>query len=492
MKNTKRKKNLAFLLLTAISTFCLLSCSEQELSIEFPKEQQVVEIPFHYCISGNMITKAVILEDTLSLIIDTGASMSIVPTNNSLLGANTTTTAADSKGITRKLPTTKVKHIEWGGVIIKNLTCAMLDSLNFNADGIIGGDLLRNFCVKIDNVRKKIMLAKSSGAFEPEGECIPFDLQYNCIYFAETLAGKKDTFLFDSGYSGEINIGTPSAHLEDKVKDDNQIWIDGSIGLFSTKSNPLKDSVVCVLANFSLGDKKIAHTIVAYNNGVNYNLIGTVFIRRFASITIDYPASIIWFTFPDDIDFVKFSGKRVKDVPAAYLNLFYKRINSLGMQLNKSVPFTIHALQYRQAYENIQAGDTLVGIDNMLFNEATMDKIIETDSRTKFYVEEDTIRQKAEVLNTFSRGNKAILHFLKHGKIESVSAVRDTQMSPLPALAYGFSSDDFKYGFSAIRFDLKNLWMGIPWSTLMGKEQTVTFYKNGKEQTVSNIPPEDE
>ncbi len=457
----------------------------------FPETQQVVEIPFYYSDDGHIVTRAVISNDTINFIVDTGSSFTIVnadkgnPANTNYMITNT------AFNETNRWPSTKIDEVSWGKVKLKNFTCAQ--HRTSEKLEIIGGDILRNFCVKIDNSQNKIVLAQKIGELKPKGKCVPFSLKNNTIILKGVIEGKEFEVLFDSGYNAELLGNIYSFSDSNTLNTNKVVWANEiASSVFVKNRYIVHDSLAYVLMDFGIGTLNIANMIVSSSSAVNQNLLGTVFMRRFKSITIDYNTSRIWFELPDDHTLMKFTGKQLHEVPLSYLNILYNRINSFGIQLTDSIPFTIHSLQYNDDNNGLEAGDTLAGIDNMLFNEIALDKISKSDNSRHFYVEKNIAEQKEKVFRTFSQKDKATFHFLKSGSIKSVKIERDKQLFPAPYLAYSFSPIEPSSGFSAINFPEKGMWFHIPWSTLSGKEQTITTYKNGKEQTISNVPQQDD
>ena len=124
--------------------------------------------------------------------------------------------------------------MKWVKLIIKNKDMAITPISDYKFDGMIGGDIIKKFCITIDNAKKVIVLSSSPASNQIEKSIsLPFTLtERNRFYISGNLfidnfneinkylvnerfrdskkIEKKELFLFDTGMNGEllVNIET--------------------------------------------------------------------------------------------------------------------------------------------------------------------------------------------------------------------------------------------------------------------------------------------
>ena len=158
---------LSGLLLFAFTVLYFIGRDAQKhkFSILLPDDRDSIVIPFQYHVDGVITTKIILEKDTLDFIIDTGANNSII--SPEYLTEKTTHKTVfdwlglrirDASGIKRWKPKTTVKDVTWGDIVFNNHSFVVSD---FTFPGLIGGDLLRNFCVKFDNEKNILILILS-------------------------------------------------------------------------------------------------------------------------------------------------------------------------------------------------------------------------------------------------------------------------------------------------------------------------------------------
>lgn len=391
---------------------CFWSCKHKEFSIVFPSGETTVEIPFKYSYEGFIVTQVVIKDDTLQCIVDTGSDITIVPKDIKMGYRLNSIHGKDIRGVEREMPTVRLEEIQWGGIFIRNKTCAVSGNSIFNYEGIIGGDVLRNFCVIVDNVRKKIILSKLGVEINKAGEPICFNIENNSIKVDGVLGGEIIGFRFDTGFNLDLAISSNKNITISKVLNRINRWLEVPNSLFSNNS----DTISYILYDFEFGTKTYTNSIVACYKNSCQNLIGTSFMRRFKTIVIDYPNSVIYFELPAGNQMMSFSRDTITPVPISYLEFLYQRINSMGMQFTDTLPFTLNALQEKEEINNLKVGDTLVGIDNIVFNQYALRQLKKSNYYSSFILEEDFLNKKIKLIKPFSEQIKQHFIFLKKTK----------------------------------------------------------------------------
>ncbi len=485
--------NVSKYLIYYLSVFTLLfySCKKrQNVSSHFPKNQNIVEIPFQYSGysgGGQMISSIVIKKDTLRCIIDTGSYTTIVSSSLGYAISNKSKKGSDFLGVEKVLPITIVKNIKWGEVVINNLECVIHNLSKTGADIIIGTDILSHFCVKIDNSQSKIILSKKrNDTIHKNHIKVPFSKTNGGVIFIQgQLSNKKEPLLLDTGFRGEIakpyNKGLENKHIK-------SYWKMPFKGLFNLEGDT-NLSVGYDLLDFKLGNKIFKDAIASYQNRNNKNImLGTAFMCRFKSITFDYPNKMVLFELPKNFD--KIPGfDFIKDTITAknvsYYALLSNKINSFGIDFTNQYPFKIQALYEKKEFK-ITIGDTLVGIDNSFFDKKAM---FQSKLVNKKYVDEKN--QLLEFYIATCQKGDADFHFLKRGQLVTEHLKRDYSFTDFPPMMYSFLPVNTNWGYfvNYIKKNKKrNYTLHIPSYGTIGKEVSFTYYINGKEQMLTNKP----
>ena len=478
-----------FLLLVGI--FLLLSCQQSK----FLLEQDVVRVPMRILPNGELYSFIIVNDsDTVPMLIDTGTSDSFL-NSASLQNTLRRRIVFDSGGFAQWLPISRADRINWGELKIENL---YVITSNRN---IIGNDILRNFYVKFDFENSEIVLTKNSLLIEKGDIRMPFETTFWGIPKINlSINGEDGYFIFDTGFDGELGVITSFFHSSGLSDLENVEWIGGGFeSLFSAGSLIGEDTDYFALVNCRLQDIVFENTLVYHNaNIARNNKIGTIFMRRFQSITIDYLNGFIYFKLPEDNAIVSFSDNPIEAVPIAYLKFLYNHINSFGIEITRRYPYSVRRLRKNSVFteKGIEIGDMLVGINQVIFSETVFGKL--ESARDSFRLETNRSKQQAELNDVFFRRNKATFHFLKNGKLISIDKVRDKILYPAPKLAYGFysSSNDLDLDFAPGGFFAywhsvhpnKKFSVHIPWSPLMGEEHTLSVFVGGEQHALSNNP----
>ena len=424
MKKNRQLKYSLFLLIIAV--LVSLSCQRSQFSLE----QEAIRIPliiannryFSYIVDNN--------GDSIRMLIDTGATRSRLLDTDA---ANTmrTSTVRDAGGFKRETPLRRVREMRWGGLKIENLL-TLNDPLRRR--NIIGGDILSNFIVQFDNGNREIILSQNPSAIEKKGIRVPFRRSRNHVILSLALNGKEGDFILDTGYRGELTVDSTFFYFFGLSGLEKAKWRGYLTSpIFMPDSLRGRCTARIALANGKLGDKIFENTIVTHYTNWRINVIGSAFLQRFSTFTIDYLNGYVYFELPEGIALL--NDNVIETVPPAYINLLRNRINSLGIQFSHRADVsTVSSLLQDGTFARIEIGDTLVGINQTIFKEAAFNKL-GTNTDDLFCLETNRFLQR-RALNSAFLEDKATFHFLKNGELISIDRVRDRIVYPEPRLSH--------------------------------------------------------
>ncbi len=473
-------------------TFLACIKTYKEPSISLPEGFEIVDIPFHYSHDGDLVTEVVACQDTFRFIIDTGADKSIVTSNVGGVETGKIITVYDILRIKRVMPEVRVDLLSWADINLKNFAFGKFDFRDLEADGIIGGDILRNFIVKFDNAKKIMSLTMNPDSIQVKGKRVPFTFKNNRIELKVDIESQSIYFNFDTGINIEFLLDSTSFASLNAKSIIQTVWLENIGSPFMKEACSELDTLVNNMFNYLVLEKTFLNGIFFHCGKINTNLIGTAFLRRFRCVTIDYVNANIYFQLPEDNSIMKFSGKVIKEVPTAYLQILYGRINSFGIQYRFEDFITIRALKTLEIFEPLQIGDTLVGVNNSFFDEKSFHNLERT--------EKENVRQMVAssdkwvfLHKVLSRESNATFHFLKNGQIISINKSREERLKSPPQWGYSFSSADAGMDFFPIKLPIEGnirpyIFLHFPWSTLTGEEIKISTYTDGKETKLTNNP----
>ncbi len=473
------KSIIIFILLNLV-----LSCNNKT-TITFDDNKNVVEIPFEYSYDGNIITKCIINKDTLDFIFDTGFSRCFI--SKKIKGrklSNSTTKITDVYHFSKSLNNYVIDNINWGEVKINNLH-AVKDRLLFqNIGGILGRDIIQNMVIKIDNTNNKIILSKNPDKIEKKGIVRDFNKKTFKVKLTDEERLKNKYFLFDTGFHGDLSVDT--------IFQDNNAtnWEKRKQGAFK-QYYPEKYEITSYYIHKLQWDTIIYNNIFCeYGKSIKRNLIGTSFLRRFKSVTIDCINNKIYFEFPEDRNQMIFSNKTINDIATSPLQLIYSKFVSFGLNFHSKYPHTILGINLDKNYKDIKMEDTIVGIDDIIFEKYAYDKI---PNKQKYHLETNKDKCSDKLSNIYYKKNNVTFHFLKNGKILSIKTKRDLTFNSIPKKAYCYNpkdKDSLPYFPIQIKLQqdiISNFIICFPYSTFTGKEVKITlFNKNGENKIISN------
>ncbi|PID95456.1 MAG: hypothetical protein CSA94_01515 [Bacteroidetes bacterium] len=470
-------------------TLVFIQGCKQDRKTSFSIPKDVIEIPFEYSSAGFILTKGLVEKDTMDFIVDTGSTLTYIPYSTDIKDVDTVLSVLDAAGIKKDVSKVLVKDIKWGSLGIKNLSCGINEERK--DFGIIGGDVLRNFCVRIDNVKSKIILSKNTSAMKGDRVIsVPFKMdERNSIEILGSLETstpeenqtKEYSFLFDTGSTFEIVF--QGEELLPSVREE-QKWEIIYNSAFSEEG--YTSDATFFLADFRLKDC-LFHNIVGMSatQMKNLNPIGTVFIRRFESITIDYSNKVLYFKLPRDSKTLKFPTTNIKNAPTSHFVYLCNTLASLGIRFSGEKPCVVEGV--REEWKDLIAiNDTLVGINNTIFNKDAWDFIknqgnkLLTDS---LEFNQDPILQIPMVI-----GSRVRFLFLKNKKLVTIDAKRKSYLLPKD-FVYSFLGDNDEWAYfsiNSVRDSLSNYSFHYPWASLIQYKKEFQAYKGGKKIVKTN------
>ncbi len=473
----------------------LYSCDDKETS--FTSSQQIIERPLNFNIDALYSSTIIVEGDTINAMVDTGCSSSVFSnvntTEKNFLGKSRT---KDFRGIIEDVPVIRVKKIDWGELHIENL-----EILKHNKN-IIGADVLQNFCVKFDNYNRKILLSTNPNLIEKKGIKIPFHYtKLGEIILALQLGDKVSEFKLDTGFSGEISVDSLFFNSSKLATSQYKKWYGKfSKSAFMSDWSNKNEIDYRIMADCRVGNKIFKNVNISYMPNVNIkdNYIGSVFLRRFTSVTIDYINKNLYFELPHNIKLpndekLDFSNTKITTHPIEYLDILYRYYNSFDFRTTFYPPFVIKEVETGfMSSKNLSVGDTLVGIDNTIFSKKVFEKL---QNKSQYILNLNEEKSILKLVAVMFRKNTAAFHFLKNGKMITIKAKRDQFLNPPPFVGYTFqfrAKDLRYYGHMNFYVDYKAKKMSFhfPWKTLSNREIKVKGFddKNDNIPLINNPP----
>lgn len=260
--------------------------------------QTEVEVPFRY--DGNLFVD-VKLNDTnkeYRFLLDTGAGVTVMnPEAVSELNLAKQATIDMSDGYVSKKADLVAVKISMGGMAVENCGVLLqnfgnLESHGLKLDGILGGNFLRFFVMRIDYAQQRLTFAKTIDSFSKEislSHKIPLIQDDTGLVFA-SLGILDSTKSFkaeiDTGANGYIFI--PSRFFEE-FKPALNSKIARSKGLTTGGMFGGSNQTLARLSKFTIGDLQINDLPVYFEDRkTDFLIVGNGFWSHFTLI-IDYP-----------------------------------------------------------------------------------------------------------------------------------------------------------------------------------------------------------
>lgn len=450
---------------TCLIVFCVLnslfSCKKKDSDDKFSYsiDGEVVEIPFNT--KNSLITSELVIgNDTIPCIVDTGA-LSFLTFKSSVfkLDRKKEQIISDFYLNTSKVFQEKVDSLQWKNLFLKNTSFIYYDSRGANVN-LIGNNILTNFCIKIDNKEGKFILASNSNHIEKKGFKIPFELKNGYIYLTVNFYDKENNTLspnvelmLDTGHSGEIHINENIKKIVKSYLVNKVTWMNYEQSVFSNNKEKEEDYF---LSNLKVGEHTFQNILTSSVKNSSA-ILGLNFIKRFSSVTIDYPNKTIYFEPINHIENFEYETyltkktniKNIEFIPL-YNSLYnlYEKYNSFGIIFNMNTyPYIVSEKVKDSMNEFINLGDTLVGINNTFFTKESFKLSIKENLKNTI-LEEDAEKQiRVYYDDYFGKSNEVDYHFLKNGKLITLRRKR-INLSPIttsPILGYSFINEGPMY-----------------------------------------------
>lgn len=458
------------------STLCLtlslplwLSCSSSTSKATYPDELDYCE---HYMLDRNISQYGVIFiadGDTLRGGLDTGADRTVVEgryhKREDLLPKAPIRNAHDSIMHWHQL---RLKDFKWGDVHMQNLIVYVNDGGNaatgYKDTSVLGRDVLQGSIVQFDHENNLIRLSRDKRKLKGRGQEIPCRFDDRDRVFVPILLpnGEVLDFLLDTGFSGELMINTKTSKI-------NGIFEKPLVWHKQEKQRILSGTIT--LGDISLGGKVYPKSSITLETRGGH-LLGTHFLSRFKSFTIDYIEKKLYLEFPEEYPtFPQMNFKRdtIDAVPLDHLATILQDYNSYGFQIERrGGVFTIPRIEASLEAKQISLGDTLIGVNKKLFAAQYQGYFVGQD---KVELCLDQREQDIENNYALAQSNKATFYFLKNGKPRTLQLERMKYLKHVPTFGYTYTpSPQKREGISLMLYPnniTRKLSIHIPWSPLI-------------------------
>ena len=450
----------------------LVGCSSFSRKATYPKELDYSE---HYIESRVESTYGVTFVadgDTLHGILDTGADMTVVAgkqyqDNPNLLPKIHLRNAHDSIMHWHEL---ELKDFIWEDVHFQGLRVAVDDGGNLagGISPIIGRDVLSGSIVQFDHESNLVKLSRNEAKLKARGQEIParFD-ERDKVFVPITLPnGETLEFFLDTGFGGELRLGS-KAYKGNYTFREPLVWKE-----LETSGKPKGGRLS--LCNVTFGGKVYRNSRIALSN-TEKNLLGVHFLKRFKSVTIDYIKKKLYVEYPEkytlpgigDIDFQK---DTIEAAPLEYIASILQDYNTYGFEVERrgSLLVVTH-VEATLEQKGIQLGDTLVGMNNLLFDDKYLEEL-RMSAKVDLCLDQRV--QDVELHYALVQSNKVTAYFLKYGRPRVLHLSRRQYLQHVPTFGYTYSPNPIKLtGISLMLYaDIvaKKLSVHIPWSPRIG------------------------
>ena len=450
----------------------LVGCSSFSRKATYPKELDYSEHYIESRVESSYGVTFVADGDTLHGILDTGADMTVVAgkqyqDRTDLLPKIHLRNAHDSIMHWHEL---ELQDFIWEDVHFQGLRVAVDDGGNLagGISPIIGRDVLSGSIVQFDHESNLVKLSRNEAKLKARGQEIParFD-ERDKVFVPITLPnGETLEFFLDTGFGGELRLGS-KAYKGNYTFREPLVWKE-----LETSGKPKGGRLS--LCNVTFGGKVYRNSRIALSN-TEKNLLGVHFLKRFKSVTIDYIKKKLYVEYPEkytlpgigDIDFQK---DTIEAAPLEYIASILQDYNTYGFEVERrgSLLVVTH-VEATLEQKGIQLGDTLVGMNNLLFDDKYLEEL---RMRAKVDLCLDQRVQDVELHYALAQSNKVTAYFLKHGRPRTLHLSRRQYLQHVPIFGYTYSPNPIKLtGISLMLYaDIaaRKLSVHIPWGPLIG------------------------
>ena len=450
----------------------LVGCSSFSRKATYPKELDYSEHCIESRVESTYGVTFVADGDTLHGILDTGADMTVVAgkqyqDNPNLLPKIHLRNAHDSIMHWHEL---ELQDFIWEDVHFQGLRVAVDDGGNLagGISPIIGRDVLSGSIVQFDHESNLVKLSRNEAKLKARGQEIParFD-ERDKVFVPITLPnGETLEFFLDTGFGGELRLGS-KAYKGNYTFREPLVWKE-----LETSGKPKGGRLS--LCNVTFGGKVYRNSRIALSN-TEKNLLGVHFLKRFKSVTIDYIKKKLYVEYPEkytlpgigDIDFQK---DTIEAAPLEYIASILQDYNTYGFEVERrgSLLVVTH-VEATLEQKGIQLGDTLVGMNNLLFDDKYLEEL-RMSAKVDLCLDQRV--QDVELHYALVQSNKVTAYFLKYGRPRVLHLSRRQYLQHVPTFGYTYSPNPIKLtGISLMLYaDIvaKKLSVHIPWSPRIG------------------------
>lgn len=227
------------------------------------------------------------------------------------------------------------------------------------------------------------------------------------------------------------------------------------------------------LCDISLAGKTYLNTLLLLTD-TGENLLGVEFLKRFKSVTIDYINKELYFEFPEEYTLpglgdMNFSKDTISNVSLSYISTILEAYNTYGFFTERQGSFLrVARLEADIEKDGIHLGDTLVGINHLLFDVKYLDAL-KTSQGLQLCV--GNTEQDYELENVMSRHNEGTFYLLKNGVPYALKLKRGKYLKTIPTYGYTYSPNPVRLrGISLMLYPdnvARKLSIHIPFSPLI-------------------------
>ena len=226
---------------------------------------------------------------------------------------------------------------------------------------IIGGDILKHFVWKIDNLHRKIYFSQDTSAFSYD-DCVavPFSFNNNAPIIKCYVNGKLYNVKLDTGSPEFLHIvdGTSIDYLSTipQTEPRDSFFCTTSVhdmmyANIDSLINSVSQREYRTISDINIGNISFNSEIVEHNI-FKSNLLGLDFFKRFEYVILDY------------INQVMYLGPVSELKSFTYMRTLRTHINTIGIHSNiKLKPYTISSITDSLKEAGLSLGDTIIAID---------------------------------------------------------------------------------------------------------------------------------
>ena len=225
---------------------------------------------------------------------------------------------------------------------------------------IIGGEIMKHFVWKIDNLRRKIYFSQDTSVFMCD-DCVavPFVMNKNIPFIKCIVNDREYSVMVDTGNSGflhiidesEMNNNQSFSHQESRDSFYCTMSVfDDSYNIFNygLSENAIRECRT--ISDIKINDLSFKDEIIEHNK-YQSNILGWDFLQRFEFVILDYINQIMYLGPVDELK------------TFSYMRDIRSYINTTGIMSSFIKPNIITALTDSLIKKGISLGDTIIAVD---------------------------------------------------------------------------------------------------------------------------------